>query len=151
MPRTAKGSGELERALEVIAQAKTVEQLRQAQAVALPLICGLNMQETAKVIGCSVGWASRLRNRFLAGEMVGDQPTRGGRRRQHMSEAEERQILQPYLDRARQGTAVDVGQVKADLEKKLGRTIALSTVYNLLRRHGWRRPVAEKRTASSEE
>lgn len=62
----------MEWAREVLARAQTVEQLRQAQAVVLPLDHGLSLEQTTRAIGRSVPWTCRLRNRFLAGEIVGD-------------------------------------------------------------------------------
>jgi len=43
-----------------------------------------------------------------------------------------------------------VGQVKAELEARLGRTMALSSVYNLLHRHGWRKLASDKRHPHSD-
>jgi len=72
MARPARGAEVLEMAREMVARAETIEQLRQAQAVVLPLDYGLSMADTARAIGRSPAWTCRLRNRFLAGEIVGD-------------------------------------------------------------------------------
>ena len=152
MSRPVRGAENLERAREALAQAQTVEQLRQAQAVVLPLDYGLSLEQTAQAIGRSVGWTSRLRNRFLAGEVAGDgkRQTRGGRRRQNMTPEQEREALAPFLERARTGGILVVGQVKAELEATLGRPMALSSVYNLLHRHGWRKLAPDKRHPQSD-
>jgi transposase len=146
MARPARGADNLEWAREVLARAQTVEQLRQAQAVVLPLDYGLSLEQTARAIGRSVPWTCRLRNRFLAGEIVGDgqRESRGGRRRQNMSAQQEREVLAPFLNRALTGGILVVGQVKAELEATLGRPMALSSVYNLLHRHGWRKLAPDK-------
>ena len=88
MARPARGADHLEWARELLAQAQTVEHLRQAQAVVLPLDFGLSLEQTARAIGRSMPWTCRLRNRLLAGEIVGDgqRQSRGGRRRQNISE-----------------------------------------------------------------
>jgi hypothetical protein len=67
-------------AREAIASARTVEQLRQAQAVVLPLEYAMSLADTAQVIGVSPGWACQLRKRFMRGQVVGapDAPTPGG-------------------------------------------------------------------------
>jgi transposase len=142
----------LARAFEALEGARTVEQLRQAQAVVLPLAYGLSLEQTAKAIGYSVTWTCRLRNRFLAGEVVGDgqRPSRGGRRNQHMTEEQEREVLTPFLDRARHGGILVVGQIKAELEATLGHAMALPAVYNLLHRHGWRKLAPDKRHPQSD-
>jgi transposase len=130
----------LERAFEQIARAKTLEQLRQAQAVALPLVLGLSLEKTAQLIGHSTNWTCRLRNRFLKGDVVDDQClSPGGRRHQLMNAEQEREILESIVERARADGSLVVSQVRAELEARLGHPIGLSTVYTLLHRHGWRR------------
>ena len=118
----------------------------------LPLDYGLSLEQTARAIGRSVPWTCRLRNRFLAGEIVGDgqRQSRGGRRRQNMTTEQEREALAPFLERASNGGILVVGQVKAELEARLGRTLALSSVYNLLHRHGWRQLAPDQRHPQSD-
>ena len=50
--------------MRVIVKAVTVEQLRRAQAVVLPLL-RMSLEQTAVVTGLSVGWVSKQRNRFI--------------------------------------------------------------------------------------
>ena len=152
MARPVRGAEVLEMAQEMILRAKTIEELRQAQAVVLPLAYGLSLEQTARVIGKSVGWACQLRNRFLAGETVGDGQRQrpGGRRRQHLSLAREGEILVPFLARASHGGILVVPQVKAELEAAVGHGMALSSVYNLLHRHGWRKLAPDKQHPQSD-
>ena len=92
MSRPASGNDEvLANARQAIAKARTVEQLRQAQSVVLPLDYGLSLADTAQVIGVSPGWACQLRRRFMHGRLAGaaDAPTAGGRKRQNMTLQEE--------------------------------------------------------------
>lgn len=66
MSRPASADAEvLMNARQAIASTQTVEQLRQAQAVVLPLEYGLSLTDTAQVIGVSTGWACQLRRRFM--------------------------------------------------------------------------------------
>ena len=152
MARPVRGAEVLEMAQEMILRAKTIDELRQAQAVVLPLAFGLSLGETAKIIGRSVVWTCRLRNRFFAGETVGDgqRQRRGGRRRQNLSIERESEVLVPFLERARNGGILVVPQIKAELEAALGRGMALSSVYNLLHRHGWRKLAPDKRHPQSD-
>ena len=79
MARPPRGQENVDRALQRIATATTIEQLRQVQAVLFPLRYGLSLEQTAEAIGVSRGWACRLRNQFIAGKVVGDK--RQGRTR----------------------------------------------------------------------
>lgn len=152
MARTAKGQQVVAEARRAIVAAKTVEQLRQAQAVVLPLDHGLSLEATAQSIGVSVSWASRLRNAFMRGEIVGadDTPPRGGRHHAHFTREEEAEVLKPFLDRAGAGGILVVPEIKPALEAALGHSMALATVYNLLHRHGWRKLAPDKRHPQSD-
>ncbi len=148
MSRPASGDAKvLMNARQAIASARTVVQLRQAQAVVLPLDYGLSLTETAQVIGVSPGWTCQLRRRFVRGQIVGlpDAPTAGGRKRQNMTVAQEREFLAPFLEQAATGGVLVVGRIKAALDERLGRQVALASVYNLLHRHDWRKLAPDKR------
>ena len=140
MSRPFTGNEEtIEIAQIAIRQATTLDELRQAQAVLLPLLYGLSLEQTARVLGVSPGWACQLRRRFIA-----------GRRRQNMTIEQEREFLAPFIEQARNGGILVVGQIKAALGKRLGRTVALSSTYNLLQRHNWRKLVPDKRHPKSD-
>ena len=147
MARMARGEEVIDRAMQVIATAVTVEQLRQAQAVVLPLRFTMSLEQTAAVTGRSVGWVSKQRNRFIQGKAVGDGtvPARGGRRRQNFTPQEEGAVLKPFLERARAGAILVVSEIKHDLEEALGRPISRSSVYTLLHRHNWQKLALDKR------
>lgn len=152
MGRPFKGEGSVAEALKIVKEAKSVEQLRQAQAVVLPLCYGLNLEQTAAVIGVSLSWASRLRNAFLAGHRVGgeSEPARGGRHRENFTRAQEAELLKPFFDQAAKGGILVVSQIKPALEKALGRPMALSSAYNVLHRNGWRKLAPDKRHPQSD-
>lgn len=152
MARIARGDEVVDIALQAIANALTVEQLRQAQAVVLPLRFDMSLEKTAQITGLSVGWVSKQRNRFIQGKPVGDGsvPARGGRRRQNFTVEEEAALLKPFLDQAKVGGILVVGQIKAQIEEALGRSMALSSLYALLHRHNWRKLAPDKRHPQSD-
>jgi transposase len=152
MSRPLRGQEVIDKGLQAITSATTVEQLRQAQAVVLPLQYGMNLEETAQAIGLSKGWVCRLRNRFIAGKVVGDKgkSVRGGRRREHFTREREAKLLKPFLESASTGGILVVSQIKPQLEAALGKEMALSSVYNLLHRHNWRKLAPDKRHPQSD-
>jgi transposase len=153
MSRPASGDADvLQEAREAIASAKTVEQLRQAQAVVFPLDYAMSLSDTAQAIGLSRGWACQLRRQFMRGEKSGDAdaPAAGGRKRENMSVAQEREFLAPFSESAANEGILVVGQIKAALDQRLGRKIALASVYNLLHRHNWRKLAPDKRHPQSD-
>lgn len=147
MARTARGQEVLVAAREALKQAHTVAELRQAQAVILPLEFGFSLEQVAMVTGISKGWVCQLRNRFirLAGAPDLDKRKPGGRRHANMSREEEAAFLAPFFEKAAQGGILLVREIRQALDAHLGRTVPLSTVYNLLHRHNWRKLAPDKR------
>ena len=152
MARPSRGQEVLTEAKECLKKAKTAEELRKAQAVVLPLELGLTLQQTAAVIGKSVRMTSQMRSEFIhngCSRHVG-KLSWGGRRRQNMLHEEETAFLAPFLEEAKRGGILIVGQIKQELEKHLGRSVALASVYNLLHRNGWRKLAPDKRNPKSD-
>ena len=127
MARPASGKEVLAKAKEALAKARTAEELRQAQAVILPLEFGFSMDQVAAVIGVSRGWACQLRTRYIrsGGAQAETKRQRGGRRRENMSKAEEAVFLAPFLGKAAEGGILVVGEIKRALEQRLGRRSAV--------------------------
>jgi transposase len=152
MARKARGKDLLEQAKGCLSKARTAEELRQAQAVVFPLEFGFSLDQTARAIGVSRGWACQLRNRFIQGGgiCIGDKSSRGGRRRANMSPEEEEAFLAPFLENAKGGGILVVSDIKNALDQRLGRKVALASAYNLLHRHNWRKLAPDKRHPQSD-
>ncbi|MDR0477829.1 MAG: winged helix-turn-helix domain-containing protein [Desulfobulbaceae bacterium] len=147
MARPSSGGEFLAEAKAMLAKAKTVEELRQAQAVILPLEYGFSMERVAAITGVSRGWACQLRRRFIrnAANPVSPSPKRGGRHRENMSVEEEKIFLAPFIAKAAKGGILVVAEIKRALDAHLGREVAVASVYNLLHRHSWRKLAPDKR------
>lgn len=147
MARVASGKEVLEQAKDLLANSRTIEELRRAQAVVLPLEFGLSMKQTATATGVSVGWACQLRMRFIrnGGMRETGKPARGGRRRENLSREEEVAFLAPFIEKASAGGILIVSEIKQALDARLKRKTSLAATYNLLHRHGWRKLAPDKR------
>ena len=143
MGRRPTGHQALSQARKDLASAKTVEQLRTAQAVVMPLDLGLSLHQTAELIGMSAAWVGRARIRYLKGNVPRGVPDkRGGARNNLLPQEEEKRLVEmAELRRHWRGTAK---LLKKSVEQKLGRTVALSTIYNMLRRSEYAKELDEQ-------
>jgi len=145
MARKAEGAEILERAQEMMPRARDANELRRLQAVVFPLAFGMSTKDTAAAIGRGTTWTSRARSAFIeSGGEAGEGPART-RNRALLAEGEEAAFLEPFIEAVRRGGALVVGAIHAALEARLGRRVAKATTYNLLHRHGWRRPAPDRR------
>ena len=128
----------IETARKLLSAAKTIREMRTAQAILLPAIFGLTREQTADAIGLS---ASRVGG--IQAEARNPNPqtkgSHGGRRRQTMTLEEEKQFLQPWVEKSASAGMVIVPPLHEALEQHLGRKIHHSQVYRMLERHGWRK------------
>lgn len=142
MARIASGEADLDWAREQLSKAKTANELRHAQAILLPLELGLNLEQTALAIGRSVSLTCKLRNRKRrenAGEIKRKRSKNELRNRAAMALEKEAAILDSLLVNANNGGIVTIPALKPAFEKALGKTVALSTLYRVLARQGWRK------------
>ena len=145
MARTPSGHQMLEKAKELLSTARTAKELRQAQAVILPLEFNLSLEQTSAITGVSKNWICHLRTEFInSSGKVERKKSHGGRRRENLSLADEAIFLAPFIGKAKVGGILVVSEIKDALQARLGRTVALASAYNLLHRHDWRKLVPDK-------
>ena len=147
----------VETARKIVNQATTARQLRAGLRVAIPKAFGVSNAATAQVLGVGVATVVRMQKKIrdqVAGKSVA-KGNWGGRRRQLLSIEEETQFLAPWIEKAEAGGVLVVPPIHAALEKRLGKTVAASTVYRILARHGWRKVTPDtchpKRDAKAQE
>lgn len=142
MARKASGADQLASARELLRTAKTADELRVAQAVLLPLELGLSLAQTATAIGRSVSATCKLRTRHckvMRCEREAPRARRTLRNRAHATLEREAQILDEVLAGAMRGGVIVVPPLKDRIAERLGRSVALSTIYRMLARNGWRK------------
>lgn len=147
MARKAGGKDKLEAAKVQLKKARTADELRSAQAVVLPLMFGLNLEQTAAAIGRSVGRTSTMRTQFM-GKVNGKKEVirskRELRNRANVSFESEAQILKEVMRQAVKDGVVVIPPLKPKVDARLGKIIALTTLYSMLARHGWKKVAPAK-------
>jgi hypothetical protein len=140
------------KAQAALREARTVEQIRYAQAVLLPALSGSTLEQTAALLGVGRSSVPRLQARFRSSVVCGGGPARGwgGRRRALMSLEEERRFLAPWVEQAKQGRMLVVALLRAALAQQLGRPVGASVVYRMLARHDWRKVAPDTRHPKSD-
>ncbi len=128
-------------------EAKTLDDLRCAQAVLLPAMLDATLEDTAAALGVGRATVARLQARLrrMVAKPTEPLPQWGGRRRASMSAEQEREFLAPWAKQCEQGSVLVVAPVRAALAQELGRAVAASVVYRLLARHGWRKVAPDTR------
>ncbi|HVO89464.1 MAG TPA: helix-turn-helix domain-containing protein [Casimicrobiaceae bacterium] len=147
MTRNARhNDAEIAAALALLESAKTVQQLRQAQSILIPALAGVSIDMTARLLGVGRNHVCVLRRAFrqAGGPTFGDRERRGGRHRELLSEAQERELVARWRSDVSSPGAGTVAGLHALYEEAVGKRVPRSTLYRLLARVGVAPPRAAK-------
>ena len=130
----------VERLAERLKQATSHSQYQRIQCVLIRATLGSTAAEIAQLLGWSTATVHVMHSRWAKeGEAIFDVRGRGGRHRQHLTQAQETELLKPFVERAETGGMLSVAEIQQAYEERTGKAVARSTVYRLLERHGWRK------------
>lgn len=151
MARTPGGKEHLEAAKKLLVKAKTADELRTAQAIAFPHMFGFSIDRTATAIGRTVGITCKMRKNIALLEKVKKAKPRSKqelRNRAIATPEQEAQILNEVFSQVAKDSSAS--KLKPLIEAKLGKTIVLGTVYNMLKRHKQRKLVPVKKSPKTQ-
>ena len=117
-----------------------------ARLKVLELRCeGKKLAEISKETGFHLSHVSNLiRKYFQEGlSSVAEKHYSGNRR--NMSLKEETAFLEPYREGAEKGQTLDVKEIEAAYEERVGHRIGSGQIYRVLGRHGWRKVMPRSR------
>ena len=100
---------------------------------------GKSNQEIKDVVGFSTQYVTELVTKYISEGMdaiLTDRRTSNNRR---MSEAEEGEFLNQFVELAEAGQIITVAGILEAFEKRTGKVSNSTTIYKLLKRHGWRK------------
>lgn len=100
---------------------------------------GKKNKEIAEQLETSTDMISRWVSSYAKGGVAALLPKKRAGRPYNMSFAEEAIFLESYKKQAEQGQMIEVGEMKAAYEAKVGHSIGGSQIYYVLQRHGWRK------------
>lgn len=127
-------------------RASSHAEYQRVQCVLIRATLGSTAAEIAQLLGWSTATVHVIHSRWAKeGEALFDLQPRGGRRHQHLSAEQEDQLLAPFAAKAHAGGLLHVSEIKRALEQQVGTTVAASTIYRMLDRHGWRKVVPRPR------
>jgi len=136
----------VKRLAERLKQAGSHREYQRIQCVLLRATLGSSAQEIAQILGWSASTVHTIHSRWAKeGEAIFALNERGGRHHQYLSEEEEKALLEPFVRQAEMGGMLRALDIRQAYAARVGKPVALSTIYRLLERHGWRKVIPRPR------
>ena len=121
--RRANNNKKIEKRLEVL-------QLR---------IEGKSQQEIVEKTGFHRSYVCSLIKRYFEDGLQSVIESHYGGNRRYMSFEEEADILEQFIQKAKQGQVVDIHEIEKAYCERVGHSIGHAQIYCVLHRHGWRK------------
>ena len=106
---------------------------------------GKTLEEISSATGFHRSHISNLIRKYFEEGLASISEKHYSGNRRNMSIDEEKAFLGAYRERAEQGQMLDVREIAAAYEKKVGHRIGKGQIYRVLQRHGWRKVMPRSR------
>lgn len=121
-------------------EAKDPRQLQRWQIIYTALIQPRKAEEIAKCVGVSKSLVQHIIPAYNRGGIQAIEiKSCGGRYHSYMSEEEEELFLEPFYRLAERGELTIAKEIQMAYEKQIGHKVHKTTIYDILKRHGWRK------------
>ena len=106
---------------------------------------GKTLEEISRATGFHRSHISNLIRKYFEEGLASVSEKHYSGNRRNMSIEEEESFLEPYRERAEQGQMLDVREIAAVYEERVGHRIGKGQIYRVLQRHGWRKVMPRSR------
>lgn len=130
----------LDQVKEQMKGTKDPKQLQRWQIVYTALLQPRKAEEIAKSVGVSKSLVQKVISRYNRyGVQSIEIKASGGRYHEYLTGEEEKQFLSPFFERAEKGELVTTESIFLAYQEKVSHPVHETTIYRLLKRHGWRK------------
>ena len=124
---------------KLLKEVKSASEVKRIQCIYFKVKFKFSYDEIAKLVGYSKGHVRKIQSDFWKNEETLLKKATGGRIRENMTIEEESELIAGFKEEAGKGNIVEVSRIHEAYEKKLGRKVYRSVIYDLLDRQNWRR------------
>ncbi len=127
---------------EKIQESKDTRQLIRWQIVYTTFLQPRKAEDIAMSLGVSASHVKKIISRYnREGAEAIEIKSCGGRYHEYLSLEEERKFLAPFWQHAEKGELTTTREIHQAYEERIGRQVHETTIYRLLERHSWRKPL----------
>jgi transposase len=130
----------IEQVKDKMKESKDTNQLQRWHIVYTSLLEPKEAKEIAISVGVSKSLVQKVISRYnregIESILV---KSSGGRYHEYLTKEEEEQFLLPFFQSAEKGEHVTVKNIHLAYEERVGYSVHETTIYRLLKRHGWRK------------
>jgi len=140
MPKRKPIDGDISEITQAMKQSQNCSEYRRIQCVYLAVRNpDISNKEISDITLFSKSRIKVIHANYRKGGLAELIDKRGGRHRENMTLQQEQELLIPFEQESKSGTLVVAGKIKQAYEQRVGHSVAESTIYRMLDRHGFRK------------
>jgi transposase len=114
--------------------------IKRIQCIYFKLKYNKTPEEIGEMVGYNKNYVKQIQAKFWKkGDSVFNTKQRGGRRRENLTIEEEKAIVDEFKQKADNAEIIEASKIKECYEEKARKKVSKSTIYRMLKRHGWRK------------
>ena len=120
-------------------KSKNTKEQKRLLCLKLRIVKGFSSNEIAQIVGYTSSFVDEIIYTYNKQGLPGIEAKKQGGNRQNLTFDQEKELLDSYTKLAEAGKMLEVSDIIAGYEELIGRKVAKSIVYKMLKRHGWRK------------
>jgi len=118
---------------------KNIKEQKRLLCLKLRIVKGFSSKTISEIVGYCPSFVDEIISTYNKQGLNGIKAKKQGGNRKNLSFQQEQELLDSFSKQAENGKMLEVSDIIAAYEKLIGREVAKSIVYKMLKRHGWRK------------
>ena len=118
---------------------KNIKEQKRLLCLKLRIVKGFSSKYISEIVGYTATFISEIISTYIKEGLAGIYAKKQGGNRRNLTFIEERELLDSFSKQAECGKMLEVSDIIVGYEKLIGREVAKSIVYKMLKRHEWRK------------
>lgn len=118
---------------------KNTKEQKRLLCLKLRIVKGFSSKYISQIVGYTSSFVNEIISTYTKQGLAGMNAKKQGGNRKNLTFLQEKELLDSFSKQAECGKMLEVSDIIAGYEKLVGREIAKSIVYKMLKRHEWRK------------
>jgi len=118
---------------------KNVKEQKRLLCLKLRIVKGFSSKYISEIVGYCATFVDEIISKYNKYGLIGIAAKEQSGNRKNLTFEQEKELLDSFSMEAEDGKMLEVSDIISGYEKLIGRKVAKSVVYKMLKRHGWRK------------
>lgn len=120
-------------------KSKNINEQKRLLCLKLRIVKGFSSKYISEIVGYCTTFVDQIISKYNKSGLIGIEAKQQTGNRKNLTFQQEKELLESFSKQAENGKMLEVSDIILAYEKLIGRKVAKSIVYKMLKRHEWRK------------